>query len=57
MILKTIGCPKETVCSEKRGLWAGRIPKELGYLMRDYKKDGAAKELEKLKSNNEVVHQ
>lgn len=52
MILKTIGCPKETVCSEKRGLWAGRIPKELCDLLREYRKDGAAKALEKLKSNN-----
>lgn len=47
MVLKAKGCPKQTLCSEKRGLGVGLTLEGLCYLMKEYRKDRPIKEIEK----------
>ena len=52
MVTEATGCPRKTVYSEKRGLRVALIFEELGYSMREYKKDRPVKKNKKEKSKN-----
>lgn len=57
MALKAIGCPKETLCSEKRGLGVRLTREGLCYLMREYRKERPIKETDKDKLKELEVYQ